>query len=445
MELEPSSEPPAATGNIAAVRAAAEAALPAIVALLNDPSQLPQQALGALNFLADVINRVLISLEDPENLAKFRRLKRSALRKKLAKAPEKSEAVLRAAGFREERSQGDEYFEWGDEDEALAPAIAVLTLISRLQEKVQASGLKSLSEPLDANVGAAEILNLSYGNVLLLERRERAVGGSGTTTQTASTVSGSLVKRAWLQDRLPKLTDAMEEFHNLFEPGAREKALSKAIVRCMIEVRASQCTPEAARLTTSNVLMEVAQLAASAALVNLRRPDILYLKASLVEAVITEAEPDCEPGVQETLTSEIQRTAEEPSRDNATTSVLAQVPLTVLGRSPFLAPPPTGAGSAGHVVPTILDCVPALRLGLPHATMTELVGMRESPSFFTSGLYEKEFEVSLRALADHIVAQWLKRPALAAALLRPETSVVGTGCALNLGNDDKAIIMAVIA
>merc|ERR1712194_426964 len=92
-------EPPAVTGNIAALQTAAYAALPTLRAVMDDKSQLPQQSLGALNFAAEVVNRVLVSLENADDFAKFRRLKRVALKKKVPNSPQLIEAVLFRAGF----------------------------------------------------------------------------------------------------------------------------------------------------------------------------------------------------------------------------------------------------------------------------------------------------------------------------------------------------------
>jgi hypothetical protein len=485
--------------------------VPPIRALLNNPAQVPQQALGALSFVAEVLNKVLVHLEDPDNFVKFRRLKRAALRKKLAKAPELAEGVLVAAGFHVDAPDA-EHIEWGPADEVLPQALAVLALITRVQERVQASGLKAISETLDANIGPAEVLGLTYGNAQLLEPREGAVGGMGNTTQTASSVSGTLISRTCLRARLPNFAAAMEEFRNLFEPGAREKALSKAVARSVLEVRAAQCPQDSTKLSVSSVLYEVAQLAASGALVNLRRPGTVFAEGSTptelapIAPASVEAEPDGEPGVMElsvhselpnlrefigdetceaalteqpqaplSVGSRVQVLADAAECERLTTlkpgwtwlpqeavhcgqtgtvtklrrdmqgvevefedgkkqeyivavlkqamqelvAVQREIALTerrieaLVGvpanRSPYLAPPPTGVGAPGQVVPVLLDCVPCFRLGLPHATLMEIIGIREFPSFFTLGLREKPFEVSLKALSEHIVAEWWPR------------------------------------
>ena len=49
--------------------------------------------------------------------------------------------------------------------------------------------------------------------------------------------------------------------------------------------------------------------------------------------------------------------------------------------------------------------------------------------------------LSVFLLMLDMVAQWLKNPELGAAVLRPETCMVGLGCALDIGQDDKAIIV----
>ena len=100
-----------------------EACLPALRAQLEAQDLLPQQALGALSFICEafgafrssvepreVLNRLLVHLSEPEGLAKYRRLKLSALRRRLPR-PERAEAVLLAAGF----EVVGEHLEWGPE------------------------------------------------------------------------------------------------------------------------------------------------------------------------------------------------------------------------------------------------------------------------------------------------------------------------------------------
>jgi len=208
---------------------------------------------------------------------------------------------------------------------------------------------------------------------------------------------------------------------------------------------------DAAKLVASQTLGEVAQFVASAALVDLRKPGILNdLPAAGTEvAAVAEPEeeeaaaeapaeakslePDGEPGAEASVEGNVEATESAVAihEDNASISRLVSAKLT-------------GAGAAGRVIPVILGCVPAFRLGLTHASLNELVGMREAPAFFTSGLREKQFEVSLAALSTQIVEEWLKQPSRAAPLLSPETCAIGVGCSLDVRDDDKAIIFAIL-
>eukprot|EP00913_Durusdinium_trenchii_P035800 g33499.t1 len=83
---EPAGEPTPAQGAQLLLRTAAEACLPALRAQIEATDLLPQQALGALSFCCEVLNRVLVNLDEP-SFAKFSRLKVSALRKRLPRRP----------------------------------------------------------------------------------------------------------------------------------------------------------------------------------------------------------------------------------------------------------------------------------------------------------------------------------------------------------------------
>eukprot|EP00435_Cladocopium_sp_Y103_P025862 s4367_g6.t1 len=109
MLTEPGGEPAPVDGARLVLRTAAEACLPALRAQIEATDLLPQQALGALSFCCEVLNRILVNLEDPDAYAKFSKLKVTAVRKRLPRRPDLTEAVLLATGFRE---AGD-YFEWG--------------------------------------------------------------------------------------------------------------------------------------------------------------------------------------------------------------------------------------------------------------------------------------------------------------------------------------------
>jgi len=101
-------------------------------------------------------------------------------------------------------------------------------------------------------------------------------------------------------------------------------------------------------------------------------------------------------------------------------------------------------GAEEIIVPALANCVPAFRMGLKHAAMNDILRLGEAPAFFTMDEREKAFQNSVAMLGGRIVSAWLAKPALAEALLRPEACVLGVGCSLDIGNDDKAIIFAVV-
>jgi len=158
---------------------ATEASLPALKALVEAKDLLPQQALGALGFCAEVLSRILVNLNDP-SVQKFSRLKVAALRKRLTRRPDLAEAVLKHAGF----SQAGEYLEWGPESpQVLSAALAVLALAARLQETAQtAAGLRDLGQSLDAKVDAAEIICLTFGCRMLEPRAQGSIGGENLSS-----------------------------------------------------------------------------------------------------------------------------------------------------------------------------------------------------------------------------------------------------------------------
>lgn len=144
--------------------------MPALRAQIEATDLLPQQALGALSFCCEVLNRILVNLEDPDAYAKFSKLKVTAVRKRLPRRSDLTEAVLLTIGFRE----AEEYFEWGPQSvEVLARAVAFLALVSRLQETPQtSSGLRCLVQRLSSDITLSEVLALNYGCNLLESAKE---------------------------------------------------------------------------------------------------------------------------------------------------------------------------------------------------------------------------------------------------------------------------------
>merc|ERR1712039_1042545 len=89
-------------------------------------------------------------------------------------------------------------------------------------------------------------------------------------------------------------------------------------------------------------------------------------------------------------------------------------------------------------LPLLVECIPAFRLGLPHRASTEIVYLREFPSFFTCGVQEKSFEVSSAELGKRLAEAY--QP-----LVSEEASVLGVGCAIDIGHDDKAVVCVIVA
>jgi len=119
----------------------------------------------------------------------------------------------------------------------------------------------------------------------------------------------------------------------------------------------------------------------------------------------------------------------EPSEDDGAAALPDELP---------------SVGAEELIVPALLECVPAFRLGLPHGSVSEILRLSEVPAFFTMEQREKAFQVSVDAFSERVVASWCAKPALAQQLLRTEASAIGIGCALDIGHDDKAVIYVVI-
>lgn len=365
----------------------------ALQALLNKKALVPQQALGAINVVVEVVNRVLANLNDPEQLAKFRRVKISALRKKLAQAPNEAEAILHAAGF----TQKGEHLEWGeDEDTSLVMSLTVLALAARVQEEAHTSGLRALGASLSTALQPVDVLSLTFGNVQFHELQ----GRSGAAHKAAD-VGGALVNRSRMREMFPQLLRVREEHAALFELNARSKAAANIVSRAVTDARRTHGLGDAAKLRTSSILGELAQLAAGVALVGLRAPSL----------------------VDELVSDELLRKCSSPN----------------------ILPPQFGAGSAGQLVPALLSCVPMFRLGLPHGTLSHILDMREMPGFFTAGVRDKLFEISLSSFSEVVLTTWLSNATTSALLLWPEIHTIGVSCAFDVEDDDKAIIFAIFA
>lgn len=411
---EPASEPDASGMLMSSIRTAAETALPALRCLLDDKGLLPQQALGVLTLVAEIVNRLLLHINDPAALAKFRRLKLAAVHKKIARAPRHGEAILRCAGF--SAAAGAEHIEWGlegSELSALAPALAVMALIEHVQDRAKNAGVKSLSEPLE--VSPALLLRLSYGSARLLEPppRENSDGSPALAAQVGKTggVEGALVARAWLDERWPRLSPSMQESSGLFQPGSREKACTRAVHEAVRELRSAQGLGEAARLARAPLLGDAAQFGAGLALLAFRVPDAFRRSAE------PGAEPDGEPGAGAAV---VPWAAMEPALHDAGHEV-------------------------DQVMPEVIDSIPIFKAGMPYVCLRETLYLREFPAFFTSATSAKEFDVSLAAIISSVVTTWVEKTANGRALLSPEGLALGVGCAVDIRTDDRAMIYAIIA
>ena len=137
-------------------------------------------------------------------------------------------------------------------------------------------------------------------------------------------------------------------------------------------------------------LVEVAQLAAAAQLLSLRRPDLL--EATELPKKVTVCEPDMEPELD---------SAEKEGKDifHATN------------------PPREDSGIVGRQVAKILlESVPAFQLGLTAEFLSEVLRLAEAPAFFTMSLKEKPFEVSLQSLTERICADWQRSTTMLASI-----------------------------
>jgi len=229
----------------------------------------------------------------------------------------------------------------------------------------------------------------------------------------------------------------MDEFPTFFEVGAREKSLSRAVARLLSDRRESEGR---ARLTFSTMFFEIAQVAASAALVGLR------CAAALSNGRTVALQPESEPGADERASKSEDPALATSEIDKTTGNYLDDVHAETEPscRSPALVAAPTGVGTAGDIVPLLIDRVPGCRLGFGHAELSEIVWMRDAPSFFTAGMGADNYATSMKAVTNRVVDSWLSRPDVQALMSGPNR-VIGVGCALDIGVEDKAIVYALVA
>lgn len=243
-------------------------------------------------------------------------------------------------------------------------------------------------------------MKLSYGHIKLVEALGKKVA------QHTSNLDGALVTRDFLGQRWPSLPAALDDSSGIFVPGAREKALAKMTLKALFDARAAAGLGEAAKLASPALLNDLAQFAAGLTLIAQRRPEV----CDLVAAGSAAAEPDTEP----------------------------QSALMDLER------PPPNCDNLHAVLNTVAESIPVVRLGLPYATFESSLHLRQFPSFFTSGIESKEYQVSLRACVDEFLQSWLKDAGSSAALLSGEVLGVGVACALDIKDDDKACVGLVL-
>jgi len=405
--------------------------VPLLRALLDDQALLPQQAVQQLSFVERQVNMVLVNLTDPKG-EKYRKLKLSGVRTKVRTKPEHAEALLKAAGFA--LTPGTDFLEWfwvgqGTSNGTLAASLAMLVLIARVCKRAEKSGMRSLAEPLDASIDGRDLAHLRYGDVDLLESQAPLRG-----PQKVGAVSGALMPRVWLEARLPQVANVLEDVCKFIDVGTREKVATKAIARAINDRRDKSAKP----LEWANTLGKVAQLVAGMILVAMRRPEMCVQPTTPAEEALTHflaaTEPDGEPASQGCVTDagDAPAAAVEPSNDDASRMDGEASPKKNTERLCGVEVLEQTA------VPLLLECIPAFRFGLPHRTSTEIAYLREFPAFFTSSPYDKPFEVSLAELAKRLAEAY--QP-----LVSEEASVLGLGCAIDLGHDDKAVICLIVA
>lgn len=383
--------------------------LPAVQTLLQSPKILPQQALGALSVISEVVDRLLCHLEDPAGLEKFGRVKLAALNKKLGQASDLAVPVLCLSGF---AADGEEHLTWQGTEDALVAALALQCSVVEIQQLFQDGGGRALGGTLAVFPTVAATVQLKHGSSLLPRSAAASVGSIGSP----------LLQAPWLDQHVPRLGAAIRDFPWVVDaPGARGKALVRALRQDLWAVREAAGCP---RLRSAPLLEELAQLMAGFELVRRgadSRPTVDKIgKRPTVEA------PPLELAQEAVVPVEV-FTGESQERGwFETTAKAAEAAAAVDARAELVI---------------VLRCIPAFRLGLPFALLQERVHLREFPSFFTAGVQEKQFETSVAAIVGLVSSSW----SASTEISREGRSAIGMGCQIDRNLDDTAVVWAIIA
>jgi len=308
------------------------------------------------------------------------------------------------------------------------------------------------------------MLSMTYGTSLLPR--------SGASS--ANAIGIPLVRHAWIQEKTPALSKAIEVLPGIMDPpNAREKAACKLLRRSLGSLREAV---DLDKLGSAPLLDELAQLLAGFERVRKRTPEKLQDKSATVEQPAQllslpppQAEPAAEPGAEPGAEPSAEPGA-EPGMESEETPLLRhdqnfEAAETFQGPRPGFvfkrgdlglgyyhdeAPAVENEAESSKQAPipessellvSLLECIPAFRLDIPHTVLSQLVHLSEYPSFFTSGIQEKQFEVSLEALVGQIITGWSAEPATHCK----DFSVVGLGCSIDITHDDCAVVWAILA
>eukprot|EP00927_Polykrikos_kofoidii_P039251 TRINITY_DN33679_c0_g1_i1.p1 TRINITY_DN33679_c0_g1~~TRINITY_DN33679_c0_g1_i1.p1 ORF type:complete len:449 (-),score=84.48 TRINITY_DN33679_c0_g1_i1:93-1439(-) len=437
------------SGLAAQLNVQARALLPIVRELLDCPQLTPQQAMGSLSILSEVVGRLMCNLEDPEALDKFRRVKATALRKKLGNAADSAFKVLGVGGF----SLVGEQLVWEDTCAGLLAALTLQTAISDLQQRFQSGGARAIKSLQDLNITPTAVL-ATTNNTSLLPRSGAA---------SANSLGSALLQQAWLEENAPDLAAMLTSTPRLADmPNMREKAACKQLRRELTTVRERSGSQA---LQGARLLDEMAQLLAGFDRIQRRSNDECRQKDDLSpsssrgpvgdqpqEPVFIDNLGNVKRGAEEgkqapSSTREKGGDANTAAICDSTASTTAEVAGTVSDDTCHAAVRSTEANGAERVkadaretLETLLRCIPAFRLGPPHGALSEVVHLREYPSFFTAGMNEKQFFTALEALAQRVITSWTENP----QVMGNEWSVLGVGCSIDITHDDCMNVFAIL-
>eukprot|EP00928_Gymnodinium_smaydae_P013247 TRINITY_DN14850_c0_g1_i1.p1 TRINITY_DN14850_c0_g1~~TRINITY_DN14850_c0_g1_i1.p1 ORF type:complete len:396 (+),score=61.79 TRINITY_DN14850_c0_g1_i1:142-1188(+) len=348
--------------------------------------------MGALAKLSDVVGRLLCNLEDPEARNKFSRVKVTALKKMLGSAADSAVPLLSLGGFHVD----GEHFVWIETPESLLAANSLQAAIAAIQQRFQNGGARAIQAIDDLALTPALLLS-STNNTTLLPR-------SGPVA--ANSIGGTLLQQSWLALHAPDLAAAIKENPALLEgAGGREKAAKTQLRRELCTLREAAGLQD--RLVCAPLLEELAQLLAGFHLLRRRHQSKVDAENTYdVPPAVQDAEKSAEPAV----------VTDRASRLGVDTAELLDI---------------------------LLPCIPAFRLKPPIALLTDLVFLRDYPSFFTSGMSEKQFSTALESLAVEVASTWTSKGN--AEALRSDWSVLGLGCFSDITHDDGMLVLGIFA